>query len=311
MRAGFAAFLRQVRRRPVPVLAVAVATSAAAVTTTAFAHGTHPHSHDGSPGLQARIRQLERQVSDLSELVNVFTQDVSATTGQGKAIFSWDRGLTDCFPEDARPFEKDLHGGFNEDPKTGIVYTGVPGYGLCRISPDLKTWTRFGDDPRLKGNIHGIVVFEHVDGRTLIAVAQNDDQRVLIIDPNNGDVLQQLSSPRGGEFNFAEANKYYSNRPVQQAPWGRDGVDKSHVPDFACTDVTYLDGRLYVVTGYCDGDFVLTATAVEDSQNGELFRWGPTAWGGKGDGAGQFRTAHGVFAHDGNIFVANREGHEV
>ena len=31
-----------------------------------------------------------------------------------------------------------MHGGFNEDPKTGIVYTGIPGYGLCAISPDLK-----------------------------------------------------------------------------------------------------------------------------------------------------------------------------
>ena len=31
-----------------------------------------------------------------------------------------------------------MHGGFNEDPKTGIVYTGITGYGLCAISPDLK-----------------------------------------------------------------------------------------------------------------------------------------------------------------------------
>ena len=48
--------------------------------------------------------------------------------------------------------------GFNEDPDTGIVYTGVPGFGLCRISPDLKKWERIGSDERLKGNIHGIVV---------------------------------------------------------------------------------------------------------------------------------------------------------
>ena len=92
---------------------------------------------------------------------------------------------------------------------------------MCRISPDLKTWTRFGDDERLKGNIHGIVVFEHSDdGRTLIAVAQNDDQRVLVIDPADGAVLQELSVPNGGEFNFAPANHYYSNRPVKKVPWG-------------------------------------------------------------------------------------------
>ena len=51
-----------------------------------------------------------------------------------------------------------MHGGFNEDAKTGIVYTGIPGWGLCSISPDLTTWTKLGDDKRLKGNIHGIVV---------------------------------------------------------------------------------------------------------------------------------------------------------
>ena len=39
--------------------------------------------------------------------------------------------------------------------------------------------------------------------------------------------------------------------------------------------------------------------------------WGPTAWGGKGDGPGQFRTAHGVFAWGGDVYVANREAHQV
>ena len=41
-----------------------------------------------------------------------------------------------------------MHGGFNEDPKTGIVYTGIPGYGLCAISPDLKVSV----DPYLYSN---------------------------------------------------------------------------------------------------------------------------------------------------------------
>jgi hypothetical protein len=98
--------------------------------------------------------------------------------------------------------------------------------------------------------------------------------------------------------------------------------------------VTYLDGKLYVVTGYCPGDFVLTA----EEANGQ-WRWGSSAWGGKGDAPSQFRTAHGksirfvevhhanrcggtalvpsssdcvgVFASGGRIYVANREAHEV
>ena len=35
------------------------------------------------------------------------------------------------------------------------------------------------------------------------------------------------------------------------------------------------------------------------------------AWGGKGDEPGKFQTAHGIFAYDGNIFVANREASQV
>jgi len=226
--------------------------------------------------------------------------DVKQTTGQGEAVFSWDKELTDAFPKDAKQFEKDLHGGFNEDPETGIVYTGIPGYGLCTISPDLKTWALLGDDPRLKGNIHGIVVFKH-NGVTSIAVAQNNESRVLIIDLK-GNVKQQLDAPKGGEFNFGEANAYYSERPTKCVPWGTP-----HQAAFACTDVTYLDGKLYVVTGYCPGDFVLTATQNYDGD----WKWGPIAWGGKGESAGKFNTAHGIFAYDDHIFVANREAHQV
>ena len=65
-----------------------------------------------------------------------------------------------------------MHGGFSEDVDTGIVYTGIPNYGLCKISPDLKTWTRIGKDERLKDNIHGICVYED-RGKKYIAMAQN------------------------------------------------------------------------------------------------------------------------------------------
>eukprot|EP00039_Didymoeca_costata_P020281 m.340729 g.340729 ORF g.340729 m.340729 type:complete len:435 (-) comp19489_c0_seq1:69-1373(-) len=245
-----------------------------------------------------KIRKLEQRVQELQEKMKV-QFDVAETTGQGDAIFSWDKGLTDCFPSDAKPFERDMHGGFNEDEETGIVYTGIPGYGLCAISPDLKTWKRIGTDERLKANIHGIVIFKH-KGVTNIAVAQNTEARILIIGLD-GKVKQQLDQPVGGEFNFAEANAYYSEAPSQQRPQAAPPT-----PSFACTDVTFLDGKLYVVTGYCPGDFVLTAS----EENG-VWKWGPIAWGGKGKAPGKFQTAHGIFAYDGNIFVANREAHQV
>ena len=74
--------------------------------------------------------------------------------------------------------------------------------------PDLKSWSLVGTDARLRGNIHGICVFEH-EGTTQIAVAQNDDARVLVI-ALDGVVKQELNMPKGGEFNFDEANLYDS-----------------------------------------------------------------------------------------------------
>lgn len=134
----------------------------------------------------------------------------------------------------------------------------------------------------------------------MIAAAQNEQARILIV-TLDGTIKQQLDQPKGGEFNFDEANAYFSNAPKKQCPWGTP-----HEAQFAVTDVTFADGKLYAVMGYCPGDFVLTA----HEANG-VWQWGPIAWGGKGNEAGRFQTAHGIFAYDGSIFVANREAHQV
>ena len=89
--------------------------------------------------------------------------------------------------------------------------------------------------------MHGIVFFVH-DGQKRVALANNQAKRILIVDLQ-GKVLQELPSPKGGEFNFDIANDYYTKN--------KNG--------FVVTDVSYLDGKLYAVTGYSRGDFVLTA----------------------------------------------------
>jgi hypothetical protein len=252
-------------------------------------HGNHSHHHRSHAGASEEAKQ------EVVQLVPKFT-------GQGNAVFSWDKELTAAFPADARPYEKDLHGGFSEDSETGIVYTGIPGYGLCAISRDLREWKRVGNDDRLKANIHGLCVFKH-KGTTNIALAQNEDARILIV-ALDGTIKQELPQPEGGEFNFDEANAYYSNRPLQQAPWGKKmGM---HVPTFCVTDVAYLDGKLYAVTGYSAGDFCLAAHEVDGK-----WRWGPFAWGGKGSTPGKFTTAHGIFAYNDSILIANRNACEV
>ena len=116
---------------------------------------------------------------------------------------------------------------------TGIVYTGIPGYGLCSISPDLKTWRRLGSDERLKGNIHGIVVYKH-KGTTYIAVAQNNDSRVLVLGLD-GSVLQQLDIPTGGEFDFGPANGADTCLIHTHAHTTKAASDSQMTPSTFCT----------------------------------------------------------------------------
>ena len=212
---------------------------------------------------------------------------VKLVTGQGDFIFSWDQQLTAAFPKDAIEFEPRMHGGFNEDPDTGIVYTGIPGYGLCSISPDLTKWTTIGTDERLKDNIHGIVFFVH-KGEKFLAVTQ-EGKRVLVL-TLEGEVVSEILKPTGNEFKFVEANQFFASKDS----------------NFGVTDVTYLKGTIYVAHGYSKGDFILTI-----EENNGIWNWGDLAWGGKGDNPGQFKTAHGVYAHENHIFVANRAAGQV
>ncbi len=215
------------------------------------------------------------------------TKNAKLVTGQGEFVFSFDENLTNAFPTAAREFEPKMHGGFNEDPETGIVYTGIPGYGLCTISPDLTKWQTIGDDERLKDNIHGIVFFVH-KGEKFLAVAQ-EGKRVLVL-TIEGKVVSEILKPLGTEFTFEPANTFFASADS----------------NFGVTDVTYLNGLLYVAHGYSKGDFVLSIK----EENG-VWSWNDLAWGGKGDTPGQFRTAHGVFAYKHHVYVANRAAGQV
>ena len=234
----------------------------------AYAGIAHNHEHNPMPSDQ-------------------MPQQAKLVTGQGAFIFSYDQELTEAFPKDAHEFEPGMHGGFNEDPETGIVYTGIPGYGLCSISADLTKWNSIGTDERLKDNIHGIVFFVH-KGVKLLAVAQ-EGKRVLVL-TLDGTIVSEILKPTGDEFKFAPANEFFS----------------SEDSNFGVTDVTYLKGTIYVAHGYSEGDFVMTIKEKEG-----VWSWGNLAWGGKGDNPGQFQTAHGVYAHDNHILVANRAAGQV
>jgi len=222
-----------------------------------------------------------------SRTLQSWTDHLQWEANEQRWSFVWDEERSGAFPSEARPFEAQMHGGFTEDPATGVVYTGIPGYGLCTISPDLTTWKRIGTDERLKDNIHGLTFFEH-KGKKYLALAQND-KRVLVLD-TKGRIVSDILKPGGDEFDFVPANDFF----------------RSPGSNFGVTDVAYLDGRLYVAHGYSQGDFMLTIEEREGS-----WSWGRLAWGGKGNAPGQFQTAHGVFTHQGKIYVANRAKGEI
>jgi hypothetical protein len=257
----------------------------------AFAHSSHghdaPHLHDDVQFAHAGHGHDGPHIHN-HQTVAQGDKGAAKVTGQGDMVFSYDEALTNAMPAEMKKFEPRMHGSFHEDAETGIVYTGLPNYGLVSISQDLKTWKKVGDDPRLKGNVHGLAVYKH-KGKTQIALAMNNNQKVLIVD-TAGNILQDLPKPNGSEFNFEPANAYYKNPKAR----------------FNVTDTTYLDGTLYAVTGYSPGDFVLTATEKDGK-----WAWGPIAWGGKGKADGQFTTSHGVLAKGDEIIVANRDAFQV
>ncbi len=240
-------------------------------------HSHHAHEHTGIVHSHEHGPMPSDHIPTQAKLV----------TGQGEFIFSWDKDLTAAFPKAAHEFEPGMHGGFNEDPETGIVYTGIPGYGLCSISPDLTKWKTIGTDARLKDNIHGIVFFVH-KGEKYLAVAQ-EGKRVLVL-TLDGAIVSEILKPTGTEFKFAAANAFFASKDS----------------NFGVTDVTYLKGTIYVAHGYSKGDFVMTI-----KEKGGVWNWGKLAWGGKGDAPGQFKTAHGVYAHGKHILVANRAAGQV
>jgi len=262
------------------ILTAVLISSVLGFSYTAKAQETHQHNDHTSHSHDHADNSSNHEAVDHHKKAKL-------VTGQGKFIFSWDKELTAALPKEAHEFEPEMHGGFNEDPETGIVYTGIPGYGLCSISADLTEWSTIGTDARLKDNIHGIVFFVH-KGVKHLAVAQ-EGKRVLVL-TLDGNIVSEIVKPTGNEFNFDLANEFYSS-------------EKS---DFGVTDVTYLKGTIYVAHGYSAGDFVMTI-----KEKGGVWSWGKLAWGGKGDKPGQFRTAHGIYAHDNHILVANRGAGQV
>ena len=181
-------------------------------------------------------------------------------------------------PVSARAVLESAHGGFAVDrrPGRGETYFALPGEGILRISGDLKDVERVETPAEMLDlNLHNTTIWYGPDGKPFLSFPADGAGQVFTTDLS-GKLVNKLSKP-DPETNFevAYVREYF-------ASGGK----------FAPTDVEQLDGLLYVTTGYSDLDYVLTArmtgvAAIDAS-------WSNLAFGGKGEGPGQFGTGHGI-----------------
>ncbi len=198
-------------------------------------------------------------------------------SGQGKMRF---RVLytSSHLPAEAQKVLTSAHGGFAVDRREGRgeTYFALPGAGILQISADFKTIRVLETPAEMKYvNLHDATIWYGANGSPYLIFPANDAGKVFTT-TLDGKLLHTLNTPTADDdFDNPTVNDYF-----------RVGGN------FAPTDVEYLDGLYYVTTGYSELDYVLTARIL--SLNPFRAMWNDLAFGGKGDGPGQFGTAHGI-----------------
>jgi hypothetical protein len=218
------------------------------------------------------------------------------TTGQGDYTFEVFQ-TRNLLPAEAQEVLEKAHGGFAVDRRDGKgeTYFALPGAGIIRIASDLASAEMVASPEDLKNNnMHNCTIWEGPDGEPYLSFPANELGKVFTT-TLTGDLVHTLRAPRDrDDFDEPTVNKYF-------AEGGK----------FVPTDTDVLDGRMYITTGYSPLDYVLTAAVGGDAAP-EL-DWHDLAFGGRGDGPGQFGTGHGVTVQpDGkHISVADRPRAEI
>ena len=181
-------------------------------------------------------------------------------------------------PEAAVRVLEDAHGGFAIDRRKGRneVYFALPGAGIVRLSADLRKARMLHTDPTMKDeNMHNAAVWYRDNGKAYLSFPADDAGKVFTT-TLRGKLLHTLTTPgTSARFDEPTADAYF-----------REGED------FVPTDIEYLRGMFYITTGYSDLDFVLTAQLGGGSH--PKLEWNDLAFGGRGEGPGQFGTGHGI-----------------
>lgn len=200
-------------------------------------------------------------------------------------------------PAEAQKVLKAAHGGFAVDrrPDRGEIYFALPGAGLIEISADLAKTRLIDTPPELREtNLHNTTIWYAPGGEAYLSFPANQAGRVYTT-TLDGRLVDTLEAPEpGADLGHPVANDYFRGRG-----------------NFVPTDVEALDGLLYVTTGYSNLDFVLTARLAGTRPPRTV--WHDLAFGGKGNGPGEFGTGHGITVPPGlkRIDVADRPNSEI
>lgn len=222
--------------------------------------------------------------------------DPNKVSGQGELQFKI-LHTSASLPEKALVGLNAAHGGFAVDRREGKgeVYFALPQVGIIRIANDLNTIEILPTDEAMAAtNMHNAKIWYAKGDHAFLTFPGNDSAKVYTT-TTDGALVNTLDAPTAETpFDDAVVADYFK------------GGGK-----FVPTDVEYLKGRFYVTTGYSALDYVLTA----DVKTKDEFTsaWTSFAFGGKGDGPGQFGTGHGItVAPDGKtITVADRPNSEI
>jgi hypothetical protein len=217
-------------------------------------------------------------------------------SGQGKMRFKV-LYTADHLPAEARNVLKDAHGGFAIDRRSGKgeIYFALKGAGIIQISDDMKSTRMLPTDPSMKGtNLHNTTIWMDASGHPFLTFPGNESASVFTT-ALDGRLVHTLSAPEPGvDLGSPIANDYFMGRG-----------------NFIPTDTEYLDGLIYMTTGYSNLDFVLTAKVLSTSPFKAV--WHDLAFGGRGTGPGQLGTGHGITITPGTkrIDVADRPNAEI
>lgn len=249
----------------------------AVFATAAAAHPGHePDAADATVDAEGPEQLAAAMTAVVAPALALVGAQATAETGQAPFKFRvYGAGAT--LPSTlAQPLIK-AHGGFAVDrrPGHGETYFALKGAGVLRISADLK---RIDVAPTAKAmrdaNLHNTTLWLGPGGTPYLSFPSNESAAVYTTDLD-GKLLNTLGPPAMETITVPAVRQYFENGGP-----------------FVPTDVAYLNGRLYMTTGYSALDYVLVAQL--DPGSSLRAHWTGLAFGGKGDAPDQFQTGHGI-----------------